>query len=131
MRYLPTFTLILLLSQFSYGQNKIDSLKQDLNQSEEKNKAYIYFLLAKEVFYKDTYQLIFYSKKADSLAEKYKIDSIRINALNLLSYAAINTGKLNDAISYNKKALGISDSKHLNKEKISSLFFKGYILYST
>lgn len=131
MRYLPIFILIILLSQFSYGQNKIDSLKQDLNQSEEKNKAYIYFLLAKEVFYKDTYQLISYSKKADSLAEKYQIDSIRVNALNLLSYAAIHTGKLNDAIALNKKALDISDSKHLNKENISSLFFKGYILYAT
>lgn len=131
MRYFPTFILILLLSQFSYGQNKIDSLKQDLNQSQEKNKAYIYFLLAKEVFYKDTYQLISYSKKADSLAERYQIDSIRVNALNFLSYAAIHTGKPADAIAYNRNALDISESKQLKKEIISSQFFKGYILYAT
>ncbi|MCZ4694998.1 hypothetical protein DWB61_08350 [Ancylomarina euxinus] len=131
MRYLPTFILIILLSQFSFGQSKIDSLKQDLNQSEEKEKAYIYFLLAKEVFYKDAYLLKSYSKKADSLAEKYQIDSIRVNVLNFLSYAATNTGRLNDAITYNKKALDISESKHLKKENISSHFFKGYILYAT
>ncbi|MGZ2368169.1 tetratricopeptide repeat-containing sensor histidine kinase [Ancylomarina sp. YFZ004] len=131
MRYLPIVILILLLSQFSYGQDKIDSLKQDLNNSEEKDKAYIYYLLAKEVFYKDTYQLISYSKKADSLAEKHQIDSIKVNALNLLSYASIHTGKLDDAIAYNKNALDISESKHLKKEKISSQFFKGYILYAT
>lgn len=131
MRYLQIFILILVLSQFSYGQTKVDSLRQDLNKSEEKDKAYIYYLLAKEVFYKDTYQLISYSKKADSLAESYQIDSIRVNALNFLSYASINTGKLDDAIAYNNKALDISKSKHLNKEKISSQFFKGYILYAT
>ncbi|WP_372644369.1 tetratricopeptide repeat protein [Ancylomarina sp.] len=131
MRYLPIFFLFILLSQFSYGQNKIDSLKLDLNKSEEKDKAYIYYLLAKEVFYKDTYQLISYSKKADSLAERFQIDSIKVNALNLLSYASIHTGKLDDAIAYNKKALDISESKHLNKEKISSHFFKGYLLYAT
>lgn len=104
---------------------------QDLNQSEEKDKAYIYFLLAKEVFYKDTYQLKSYSKKADSLAEKHQIDSIRVNALNFLASAALHTGKLNEAITYNKKALDISESKQLKKEKISSHFFKGYILYAT
>jgi len=131
MRYLPLFFLFILLAQPSHGQNKIDSLKQDLNQSQEKDKAYIYYLLAKEVFYKDTYQLISYSKKADSLAVKYQIDSIKVNALNLLSYASIHTGKLDDAIAYNKNALDISESKHLKKEKISSQFFKGYILYVT
>jgi len=131
MKYLPTIIIILILSQFSYGQSKIDSLKQDLNRSEEKDKAYIYYLLAKEVFYKDTYQLLAYSKKADSLAEIYQIDSIKVNALNLLSYASIQTSKLDDAIAYNKNALDISESKHLKKEKISSLFFKGYILYAT
>ena len=131
MKYRPILILFILLTQFSFGQNKMDSLQNLLNKSDEKDQAYIYLLLAKDVFYKDTHQLIAYSKKADSLAEHFQIDSTRVNALNFLSYAAINTGRLDAAIAYNKKATDISESKGLNKEKTLSQYYKGYILYAT
>ncbi|WP_164977416.1 tetratricopeptide repeat-containing sensor histidine kinase [Ancylomarina salipaludis] len=83
------------------------------------------------MLYKDTHQLIAYSKKADSLAEHYQIDSIQVNALNYLSYAAINAGRLDEAIAYNKKATDISESKNLNNEKALSNYYRGYILYAT
>ncbi|MRT92948.1 tetratricopeptide repeat-containing sensor histidine kinase [Ancylomarina sp. 16SWW S1-10-2] len=130
MRYLSLFILNLLFCQLSYGQNKIDSLKQELNKSEDQNKASLFLQLAKTYYYKDTDQLIYYSKKADSLATIYHIDSVKINALNYLSYASIYSGNKEDALSFNNEALRLSKSKHLNKEMISSLYYKGFRLYA-
>lgn len=131
MRQTSILIIAILFSQLCFGQSKIDSLKKILIKAEEKENAYNYFLLAKEVFYKNAYQLLSYSQKADSLAEKHQLDSIKVNALNFLSYASIQTGKLDDALAYNKKALEISELKQLKKENISSQFFKGFLLYAT
>lgn len=131
MRYLIFISLFFLSNQLSFAQNKADSLTQELHKSKDKDKAYIYYQLAKDVFYKNTNLLISYSRKADSLADIFQIDSTKINALNLLSYGAIHTGKLKNAIKFNQSALELSKLKELKKEHISSQFFRGYLLYAT
>ncbi|MBN2597435.1 MAG: tetratricopeptide repeat protein [Marinifilaceae bacterium] len=130
MKYFSLYILLFLSVLSGFGQAKIDSLERILKTSEKKEKAHIYYLLAKEVFYKDVQQLTYYSKKADSIAYRFQIDSIRVNALNFLSYASIHSGKLDDAIGYNKKALKLAKSNTLKKECISSKYFKGYYLYA-
>ncbi|PKQ63949.1 hypothetical protein BZG02_08020 [Labilibaculum filiforme] len=131
MKKLFLFILLISYSLSGFSQSKIDSLEKVLKVSEEKDKAYIYFLLAKEVYYKDILKVAAYSQKADSLAKMHNIDSIRVNALNILSYASIHSGKLEQAIIYNKKAFQIADSSKLTKESISSQYFKGYYYYAT
>jgi signal transduction histidine kinase len=131
MKQLYVYLFLTLIPFSGFGQNKTDSLKQVLKISEGKDKAHVYYLLAEEVFYKDVQQLTNYSKKADSIAELYQIDSIRVNSLNFLSYASIHSGKLNDAITYNQKALKLAEGNHLKKGRISSQYFKGYYFYAT
>lgn len=129
-----SFSIYLFLTLFTFSvsaQNSIDSLNQRLVKSEPIDKANIYHLLAKEYYYKDTKQLEFYSHKSDSLAKEYGIDSLRVKSLNFLSYGAIQSGRIEDAISYNNQALILSKEKKLKKQITSSKFYKGYYFFAT
>ena len=131
MRFLFTYILFSLFALSVLGQNKIDSLEQVLKTSKAEEKAYIYYQLSKELYYKDVLQVRYYSLKADSLSAIYDIDTTRVNALNNLTYVSLQTGKVRDALMYNQKALELAERKNLKKEKIKSIFFKGYYLYAT
>ncbi|MBI9059900.1 MAG: tetratricopeptide repeat protein [Labilibaculum sp.] len=131
MRLLFIYIFLSLISLSGIGQNKVDSLNQLISTSEKKDQANIYLELATEYYYKDTKQLEVFSHKADSLAEKYGVDSSRIKALNYLSYGSIQSGNVKDAISYNKQALDLSIEKGLEKQITSSKFYKGYYFYAT
>ncbi|MPQ46674.1 tetratricopeptide repeat protein [Marinifilum sp. N1E240] len=131
MRKLFLYILISFISFTAVSQNKVDSLKNLLDSSEDKEKAYIYYQLSRELYYKDVLQVRYYSLKADSIATIFDIDSTRVNALNNLTYASLQTGKVNDAIAYNQTAMDIAEQKNLKKEKIKTIFFKGYYLYAT
>lgn len=121
----------LSFSNFSEAQSKVDSLSKLLSfTKDDEEKAHIYSQLAKEYYYKDLNKLIFYAKKADSLAAIYEIDSTRIKALNDLCYAYINSGNRKKAIECNNKALILSEKTGLKKEMLYTTFFKGYYYYS-
>ncbi len=121
----------LCFSNFSEAQNKVDSLSKLLSfTKDDEEKAHIYSQLAKEYYYKDLTQLIFYARKADSLALIYQIDSTRIKALNHLCYAYINSGKRKQALDFNNLALAIAKEKKLEKEIYYASYFKGYYYYS-
>ncbi|MDQ2178959.1 tetratricopeptide repeat-containing sensor histidine kinase [Marinifilum sp. D714] len=130
-KFILLFLLIgLSLSNYSTAQNKVDSLNKLLSTTKDDQKADIYSQLAKEYYYKDLKQLIFYARKADSLAVIYQIDSTRIKALNHLCYAYINSGKRKQALDFNNKALTIAKEKRLIKETYYATYFKGYYYYS-
>jgi len=131
MRKFFLYILISFISFTAFSHNKVDSLKNLLNTSEIKKKAYIYYQLSRELYYKDVLQVRYYSLKADSIATLYNLDSTRVNALNNLTYVSLQTGKVKDAIEYNNTAMNIAVTKNLRKEKIKTIFFKGYYLYAT
>lgn len=131
MRYFLLFILIITLVIPTSSQKKRDSLQSLLSHTKDKNKAYIYDQLAHEVFYTNSSLLFKYAKKTDSLAKLYNIDSTRVSALNNLTYASILQGNVKDANKYNKQAINLAFNKELTNEKISSIYFKGFIFYAT